>query len=105
MIRAACFDLDGTLVDTELLWARALEKYLADIGCAMPLEDVSSLVYGHAWSHIHASLARLFPGPFEARPSKTAAAELQIYYERQRDDPASIIIPSSLEFFMRTAEI
>ena len=104
MIRAACFDLDGTLVDTENLWARAIAGYLADLGCGMAPGDLASLVYGHAWGFIHARLSRLFPGQFAGRPPETAAAELQLYYERQREDPASIIIPSSLEFFRRAAE-
>ena len=103
MIRAACFDLDGTLVDTETLWARATGDYLTSLGCAMDPSDLAHLVYGHAWGYIHACLARIFPAAFANRPIQTAAAELQICYERLRDDPASIIIPSSLEFFKQVA--
>jgi len=105
MIRAACFDLDGTLVDTELLWARATFDYLGDLGCA-PLEfdELAALVYGHAWSFIHARLVRLWPEQFAHRSAKTAAAELQPYYLRRREDPAAILIPSSIVFFRNLAE-
>ena len=103
MIRAACFDLDGTLVDTEHIWSRATGNYLSELGCAMDPAELDRLVYGHAWSLIYARLASLFPEIFARRPIQTAAAELQLHYERLRDDPASIIIPSSLEFFKKTA--
>ena len=105
MIRAACFDLDGTLVDTELLWARATFNYLSDLGCApRDFDELTALVYGHAWSFIHARLVRLWPEQFKNRSAKIAAAELQTYYLRQREDPSAIIIPSSLAFFRRLAE-
>jgi len=102
--KAACFDLDGTLVDTELLWAGASADYLADLGCEMAPDDLATLIYGHPWSFIHARLTRLFPEKFASRPVQTAAAELKRYYERRRSDPASIVISSSLEFFRRVAE-
>jgi len=104
-IRAACFDLNGTLVDTELLWARATFDYLNDLGCApLDFDELTALVYGHAWSFIHARLVRLWPEPFKNRSAKIAAEELNPYYLRQREDPAAIIIPSSLAFFRRLAE-
>ncbi len=104
MIRAACFDLDGTLVDSELLWARATHDYLRDLGCELALNDLISIVYGHAWSSIHARLVRLFPDQFKNRTAKTTAGELQDYYLRHRVDPTAIIIPSSVECLRRLAK-
>ena len=104
LFRAACFDLDGTLVDTELLWSRATADYLADLGCIMSADDLAALVYGHAWSFIYNRLTRLFPEQFKHRTAAATAEELNAYYFRLREDPRAIIIPSSLEFFKRVAE-
>ena len=58
---AFLFDLDGTLIDSEMLWARAIVGWLADYGEAASLDDIATLVFGHSWFDIHAALLdRLF---------------------------------------------
>lgn len=95
--RAACFDLDGTLVDSEILWGWATFDYLAAKQCT-PLEfsQVIGLVYGHAWSAIHKRLLEWFPAQLAGLSADQMAEELEPYYLRRRSDPASIVIPSSV---------
>ena len=59
---AFLFDLDGTLVDTEMLWARAIVDWLADRGQATTVEAFAPVIFGHSWIDIHAAIHAQFPG-------------------------------------------
>jgi HAD superfamily hydrolase (TIGR01509 family) len=61
MLRAIFFDLDGTLLDTEVLWAQAARAYLQahDVPCSQA--EATALVYGRSWHDIYADLARKHP--------------------------------------------
>ncbi len=61
MLKAFIFDLDGTLVDTEVLWVEATRSYLNSIGCDLPAEDALDIVYGKSWRSVHAHLLGRFP--------------------------------------------
>lgn len=101
---AFLFDLDGTLVETEMLWSRAISAFLSDRGVDMALEDLAALVFGRSWFDIHAELHRRF-----ARLPQATAAEdavvLRPYYKRLAVDPSSTIIPGSVEFFKKAARL
>jgi HAD superfamily hydrolase (TIGR01509 family) len=62
-ISAVIFDLDGTLVNTVHLWARAYVDSLSDIGVDMSEEEFIENLYSKA-SHLHATLAGI--GKLEA---------------------------------------
>ena len=61
MIRAFFFDLDGTLLDTEVLWIRAIRAYLLAHAVVCTPEEATALVYGRSWNDIYAEIARRFP--------------------------------------------
>ena len=61
MIRAFLFDLDGTLLDTEVLWVRATRAYLQTHGVTCTQEEATALVYGRSWHDVYAEMVRRFP--------------------------------------------
>jgi len=60
-IEAFLFDLDGTLVDTELLYMEATDRALRDTGCSISGERLLEISYGRAQRDIVMSLRQLFP--------------------------------------------
>lgn len=61
MIKAFVFDLDGTLIDSETLWCRALQRVATSRGLAMTASYACDLVFGKAWSDIVARLRADYP--------------------------------------------
>ena len=98
------FDLDGTLIDSEMLWARAIVEWLADYGAAAPLDDIATLVFGHSWFNIHAALLERFPSLPRRSPGRNAL-ELRAHYYRISTDPSSIIIRSAVAFYKEAAKL
>lgn len=56
MIQAFLFDLDGTLIDSEILWADVLHELLAKKGCPLTHRDALEIVYGKSWNDVHAEV-------------------------------------------------
>lgn len=98
------FDLDGTLIDSEMLWVRAIIGWLADYGAAAGQDDIAALVFGHSWPDIHDALIERFPC-LPQRPPARNAIELRAHYDRLAVDPASIVIQSSVQFYKAAAAI
>ena len=101
---AFLFDLDGTLIDSEMLWARAIVDWLAASGVTADVSAIAALVFGHSWLDIHTSLLEQYP----VLPQRTApenALELRAHYSRIAADPKDIIIPSAVAFYRQAAEI
>lgn len=59
--KVALFDIDGTLFDTERLWAEALVLVFEDLGVRQRTETIMALIYGMAWPDAFATLKRTFP--------------------------------------------
>ncbi len=100
---AFLFDLDGTLIDSEMLWARAIVGWLADYGEAADLDDIATLVFGHSWFDIHAALLERFPSLPQRSPARNAL-ELRMHYDRISTDPSSLIIRSAVAFYKEAAK-
>ncbi|MBT3375463.1 MAG: HAD family phosphatase [Lentisphaerae bacterium] len=64
MIQAVIFDLDGTLMDSEILWVQALQRAYAEKGCRIPDDEARKLVYGKAWSDIYKNVDERYPGHY-----------------------------------------
>ena len=59
--RAFIFDMDGTLVDSEVLWVEATATFLRQQGCTLSHAEGVALVYGHAWDDIYVDIRARFP--------------------------------------------
>lgn len=53
--------MDGTLVDTEVLWVDATHRVLNEHGLAVSYEEALEIVYGIPWKGVHVELCRRFP--------------------------------------------
>ena len=102
-IDAYIFDLDGTLVDTELLWADAMGAYLADRHCHIPKETMLHIVFGRSWIDIYRDVTDRFPA-LANTPSHVMADGLRDYYQRLRGESESVVIHSSAALLKRLAD-
>lgn len=93
-VDAFIFDLDGTLVDTELLWAEAMRAFLADSRCECTKEAVLHLVFGRSWTDIYRDVTARFPA-LEPLSAQTMAERLRSYYLRLRSASDGVVIRSS----------
>ena len=100
MIRAFFFDLDGTLLDTEILWVQATRAYLRDRGVAYSTEESTALVYGRSWRDVYADLAERHPQL--DRGGELVGAELRVYLQRLRA-VTDVRIASSIDLLVRLA--
>ena len=101
---AFLFDLDGTLVDTELLWARAIVAWLADRGKETTVEALAPLICGRSWPDIYATIRARFPGLGPSSPLEDAKA-LRGFYDRLVPDPARQVVPGSVAFLKKAARL
>lgn len=100
-IRAFFFDLDGTLVDTEILWIRAIRDFLLRRGIPCAQEEAVKLVYGRSWNDVYAEMARRFPHAVEAGHERVSA-ELRTHHRRLRAE-TDVRIAGSVELLVRLA--
>jgi len=82
MIRAFFFDLDGTLLDTEILWVQAARAFLQAHGVAYTQTEATELIYGHSWRDVYAEMTRRFPQL--AIGMDRAGAEMRVFLQRLR---------------------
>ena len=101
---AFLFDLDGTLIDSEMLWTRAIVNWLADRGQQTTPEAFAPLVFGHSWLDIHATIHAEFPALGRQTPIEDART-LRPYYTRLATDPAKLVIPGSVDFFRKVVRL
>jgi HAD superfamily hydrolase (TIGR01509 family) len=101
-IKAIIFDLDGTLVDTELLWANAISAYLADRQCRCAPRTILHIVFGRSWTDIYLALVNRFPELSEI-PMNTMSDQLRGYYLYLRQNSKNVIIDSSVKLLKELA--
>lgn len=66
-VAAIIFDMDGTLIDSEVLWVEAIEAALRDRHVKVSRDEMNRLVYGRAWTDIYADIETLYPGVYASR--------------------------------------
>jgi len=101
MIQAFIFDLDGTLVDSEVLWCKAMERLLASRGLPVTESYCCDLVFGRAWSDIVMRLHADYPSIRE--DDEALERESFRHYEVLRT-AVDIRIPSSIKLLRQLAQ-
>lgn len=102
-VKAFIFDLDGTLIDSEMLWVAAMVAYLADHGCVVSRQEMMKVVVGHSWFDIYRKVIALAP-ELKTVTIQEMAVQLRDYYVRQCEDSGSILIPSSVTLLKALAK-
>jgi sugar-phosphatase len=101
MFDAYLFDLDGTLMDTEVLWVSATREYLRGNGVELTPGEAEALVYGRSWHDIYRDIARAHPAlAIGAGPMADA---LEPYFESRRST-TDARIRGSIRLLRRLAE-
>lgn len=101
---AFLFDLDGTLVDTEAVWARAIVDFIVSKGGTTSVSRILSMVVGRNWLEIHKKLHEQFPMLGETTPMQDSI-ELHRHYDRHVSEPQTLRIESSIACFHRMSAI
>lgn len=102
--KAFLFDLDGTLIDTERTWGKAMLDMIVAHGGRATLAEIMPNVIGRNWLDIHQWLHEAYP----ALGNSTAmqdAIELRKFYTRRATDPRSMRIQSSIDFFLSVSSL
>lgn len=100
-VRAVFFDLDGTLLDSEVLYVDAVQLALARDGWWLSQPKCQELVYGRGWTDIYSEVCRLFPRAYtRIEDMEVVVRDVFLELRRSRD----IIIRSSADLLRRLAE-
>ena len=103
--KAFLFDFDGTLMDTEAVWTRAIVDMVVHRGGRATFRQVLSSVIGRNWLDIDRWLHEKYSCMGKTTPMQDAI-ELRRYYNRRSgNDPRGMRINSSIEFFHKAARI
>lgn len=95
---AFLFDLDGTLVDTEALWTKAIVDFVRSRGGTTTFEELLPTVVGRSWIDIDQALHERFPELGATSPMEDAVV-LREFYSVYATDPKSMRIEGSIGFF------
>ena len=101
---AFLFDLDGTLVDTEALWTKAIVDFVVSRGGRTTYEEILPTVIGRNWLDIDRSLHERFPEIGESSAMEDAV-ELRRFYDVYATNPTSMRIDGSIAFFHAVSKI
>ena len=101
---AFLFDLDGTLIESEMVWMRAIGDWLADQGHKLSIDELAPLVIGRRWTDVHASVRARFPDVVRQTAAE-AAKTVRPYFNRLVTNPATLVIPGSVAFLRKVAKI
>jgi len=100
MSMAFAFDLDGTLLDTEMLWVKATLGYLLAHGETVDADAVTELVYGRSWSDIRIDIRRRYPAAARSPEAMARAVRERMLALRRETD---CVIHASVALLRRLA--
>ncbi len=71
-ISAYIFDLDGTLIDSEEIWARCIFKALDSAGAQVTFPEIRYLEFGKSWEELFQEIQSRWPGCYRNRQEMEA---------------------------------
>ena len=103
--KAFLFDFDGTLMDTEAIWTRAIVDMVVSRGGRASFRQILPSVMGHNWLDIDKWLHQNFACMGDTTPIQDAIELRRHYNRRVSSDQRALRINSSIEFFRKAATI
>lgn len=103
-VAAFLFDLDGTLIDSESLWARAIIDWITSCGDSVSLEEIMPIVIGHCWIDIANILHAKYPCLGATTPEEDSVI-VRDFFAAIAGDPCEQRIESSIAFFHKAARL
>lgn len=100
MIQAAIFDLDGTLMDTEILWVEATQRFVNAQGYALSRAEALGIVYGRSWRDVYRDIAARYPAIDLSIEAMEEVLREHMHALRAGRD---IVIPGSVALLKRLA--
>ena len=94
-MKAFLFDMDGTLIDSELLWVEAMETVMGQLEFHVSRAESVELVYGRAWPDIYRKLKSRYPDlalSKDALQQRLATLFLSLRLTRDISIPSSITL-------------
>lgn len=84
--KAAFFDLDGTLVDTERIYSQSLHQTMLRRGAEISLCDVHSACYGRGWNELYEVLNSKLQDRFIDADEMVSEVSKQFHSQLSRND-------------------
>lgn len=103
--KAFLFDFDGTLMDTEAVWTRAIVDMIVSHGGKASFRKILPAVVGRNWLDIDRWLHETYTCLGKSTPMQDAIELRRHYNRRVGNDQRAMRINSSVEFFRRAASI
>ncbi len=100
-IQAYLFDMDGTFLDTEPLWAQAMAALVCENGGSCTKEEMLKIVFGRSWRDIYVEMMEMAPGLVK-RPIEESALRAREHFNRLAESE-SIVIEASAALLRRLA--
>ena len=101
---AFLFDLDGTLVDTEAAWTKAIVDFVVSRGGRTTFEEILPSVIGRNWLDIDRALHERFPVLGDTTPMEDAR-ELREFYKVYAADPKSMRVEGTIAFLRKASSV